>query len=159
MAEHVHWKGRNQVKEESKTDFENSEEIIIEFVVELNHNQQDLFQIFYESMQLGHLFSRFFCRPLNVNFPEWMVVGKIVIVRSGHSDLDPRLARLLPEAADQEPEEASSQSEGVAEVPDEVCRKSGEPVGDADVVGELEDGCVALLSHHKLPVKALLSLS
>ena len=94
-------------------------------------------------MQLGHLFSRFFCRPLNVNFPEWMVVGKIVIVRSGHSDLDPRLARLLPEAADQEPEEASSQSEGVAEVPDEVCRKSGEPVGDADVVGELEDGRVA----------------
>ena len=83
-----------------------------------------------------------------MNFSEGMIVGQIVIVRSGHSDLDPRLARLLPEAADQKPEEASSKSEGGAEVPDEVCREAGEPVGDADVVGELENGRVALLSHH-----------
>ena len=83
-----------------------------------------------------------------MNFPERMIVRKIVIVRSGHSDLDPRLARLLPEAADQKPEEARGKSQGLAEVPDEVCWEGGEPVRDTDEVGELEDGRVTLFSHY-----------
>ena len=94
-----------------------------------------------------------------MNFPERMIVRQIVIVWGSHSNLNPRPARLLPEAADQEPEEPGSQAQCCPEVTYEVGWECGEPVGDADVVGELEDGRVSLLSHHELPVKALLSLS
>lgn len=108
-------------------------------------------------MQFRHLFLRFICRLLDVNFPQWVIVRQIIIVRSGHSDLNPRPARLLPEAADQKPEEAGSEAQCRPEVTDEVGWEGGEPVGDADVVGELEDGRVALLGHHQLPVQPLLS--